>query len=265
MQRFRCAITSLKMEQSNPNNYLSSEKRFFESIEGYFNGSSGSYTEKTHAFPRFVPRQAISYFLARANIFSNILSLHGSILDFGIYRGSSFFTWQHLSSIMEPYNHIRKIIGFDSFQGFSKFEDNDTGADGINLKIKVEGGMSYDGYKEIQQGIELFDLNRPLGHIERATCYPGVLPEACERHLEEHPETIIALANFGLGLYSPTKYILELIKPRLVKGSILVFEDLNQATWPGETKALFDVFSAAELRLNRVPFCPHISWAIIGH
>ena len=108
------------MDQSNPKNYLDREKSYFQKIESYFLESSGSFSEKAHAFPRFVPRQALAHFLARSQIFSNILDIHGNILDFGIYRGSSFFAWLQLSSIMEPYNHIRKIIGFDSFQVFSE-------------------------------------------------------------------------------------------------------------------------------------------------
>lgn len=248
------------MDQSNPKNYVEAEEAFFERIEEYFNESSGGYTEKTYAFARFTPRQAISYFLARNEIFKEIVPVHGSILDFGLYRGASFFTWQQLSAIYEPYNHIRKIIGFDSFQGFSALGDNDKGAEGHDLKLKAEGGMAYDGAEEIQKGIDLFDLNRPLGHVNKGKLISGELPDVCQTYLNEHQESIVALANFGLGLYEPTVALLQLIKPRLVKGSIIVFEDLNQPTWPGETKALFEVFEPGEISLKRTPVCPHISW-----
>jgi len=252
------------LDQSNPKNYLESEKCFFENIGSYFQESSGTYSEKAHAFPRFTPRQALSYFLARTAIFQKILPVHGSIMDFGIYRGSSFFTWQQLSAILEPYNHIRKVIGFDSFQGFSELGTNDSSSEGGDFKLKAQGGMAYDGAVEMQRGIELFNLNRPLGHIEKGQCLVGELPGLCRTYLAERQETIIALANFGLGLYTPTLELLKLIKPRLIKGSIVVFEDLNQATWPGETTAFFELFHPTEVTLNRVPYCPHISWVEIG-
>lgn len=248
------------MDQSNPRNYLQAELEYFDSIERYFEGSSGSFSEKLHAFPRFVPRQAMSYFLARNAIYQMVLDVHGSILDFGIYRGASFFAWQQLASIHEPYNHIRKVIGFDSFRGFSTLGPWDAGAEGTALALKRTGGMAYDGRSEILEGIRLLDLNRPLGHVPRASIVDGELPSSCARYLEEHQETIVALANFGLGLYEPTVEILRQIKPRLVRGSVLVFEDLNQATWPGETRALFEVFGEQRFRLNRVPYCPHLSW-----
>lgn len=248
------------MDQSNPKNYLNREKSYFQKIESYFLESSGSFSEKAHAFPRFVPRQAVTYFLARSQIFLNILNIHGNILDFGIYRGSSFFTWLQLSSIMEPYNHIRKIVGFDSFQGFSEIGINDIGNNDNELKVKTKGGMAFPGALEIRKAIELFDLNRPLGHVGKGQLCEGELPKTCSKYFKENPETIVALANFGLGLYEPTKEIMKIVKPRLVKGSIVVMEDLGQQTWPGETQAFFEVFGNCQFKPMRFPFCPHLSW-----
>jgi hypothetical protein len=249
------------LDQSNPKNYAKWEQSYFANIKDYYLNSSGTYTEKAHAFARFTPRQAVSYFLARSEIFKEIVPLHGSILDFGIYRGSSFFSWLQLSSIYEPYNHTRKIIGFDSFEGFSALDNSDLGAEGHDLTVKREGGMSFDdGQAEMLRGIALYDLNRPLGHVQKADIIQGKLPETFAFYLDQHQESIIALANFGLGLYDPTVELLKLLRPRLQVGSLLVFEDLNQPTWPGETKALFEVFDPGEISLNRLPFCPHISW-----
>lgn len=254
------------MDQSNQKNYLESEQTYFSEIEEYFSTSSGTFSEKMHAFPRFAHRQAISYFLARSEIFKEVLPLHGSVFDFGIYRGSSFFTWQQLSAIYEPYNHLRKIVGFDSFRGFSALGENDRGVEGQDLALKRQGGMTFErGAEEMRRGVELVDLNRPLGHVRKANLVHGDLPQAFASYLDEHPETVIALANFGLGLYSPTIELLTLLKPRLQRGSVLVFEDLNQATWPGETKALFEVFGPSEISLRRFPYCPHISYMRMGN
>lgn len=253
------------MDQSDKKNYLHPEQEFFENIEEYFQSSSSSYSEKMHAFPRFVPRQAISYFLARNEIFKNVIPIHGSILDFGIYRGSSLFTWHQLSAIYEPYNHVRRIIGFDSFAGFSELDENDFGQDDNKFGLKRSGAMQFEGGKEeLERGIALSDLNRPLGHVPKVQIEAGVLPDSVAQYLKAHQETIVAMANFGLGLYEPTKKILQLIKPRLQRGSILVFEELNQAMWPGETKALIEVFGAENVLLHRIPYCPHISWMQVG-
>ena len=115
------------MDQSNPRNYLDAELEYFARIQRYFEGSSGSFSEKAYAFPRFVPRQALSYFLARSEVYRQIVGTHGSILDFGVYRGCSFFTWQQLGALYEPYNRTRKVLGFDSFGGFSAMGEHEIG------------------------------------------------------------------------------------------------------------------------------------------
>lgn len=251
------------MDQSNPKNYLSNEQQYYAQIENYYIQSSGTYSEKAHAASRFVPRQSLSYLFARGEIYKHVLPVHGSVFDFGVYRGSSFFTWLQLNALHEPYNHIRKFIGFDSFKGFSTLTNQDQG--GEQVPIKKEGGMAFeDGKKEIEEGLRLYDLNRPLGHVKNASIVEGEIVSSLEKYFSEHPETIVAMANFGLGLYEPTLKLLQALKPRLQNGSVLVFEDLNQANWPGETKALYEVFSPIEITLHRFPYCPHISFMIYG-
>jgi hypothetical protein len=118
------------------------------------------------------------------------------------------------------------------------------------------------GDVELERGIELFDMNRPLGHVGKASIVKGDLPESFNKYLNDHPETIVALANFGLGLHVPTHGCLVALKSRLQRGSVIVFEDLNQAVWPGESQALYEVFEPREIMLERNPICPHVSWLV---
>lgn len=248
------------MDQPNSNNYRDGEKKYFEDIEPYFKESSGGYGEKMHSFCRYIPRQSLGHFLARNEIFKEIIDVHGSICDFGVYRGSSFFAWQQLSSIYEPYNHTRKVIGFDSFDGFSNIGEFDENLSEETVALKTCGGMAFSGEDEIRRGVDLIDLNRPLGHMTKGSIVTGALPESFDTYLVDHPETTISLANLGLGLYGPTVELMKQIKPRLTKGSIVVLEEANQAMWPGETKALNEVFDLNNIALNRLPYCPQISW-----
>ena len=50
--------------------------------------------------------------------------------------------------------------------------------------------------------------------------------------------------------------------PRLTKGSLLVFDELNSSTFPGETRALAEVVGLGNLRLQRNPNAPNCAWAI---
>ena len=80
------------------------------------------------------------------------------------------------------------------------------------------------------------------------------------KYLKENPETIIALAYFDFDIYEPTKKCLEAIKPRLVKGSILGFDELNDPDSPGETLALMEVVGLNNINLKRLPFTSRSSY-----
>jgi hypothetical protein len=62
--------------------------------------------------------------------------------------------------------------------------------------------------------------------------------ETLPRYLEDNTHTVVALAYFDLDLYEPTRDTINTIQPYLTKGSILAFDELAHAKWPGETVAL---------------------------
>ena len=51
-----------------------------------------------------------------------IEKINGSIVECGTHRCNSTFLYYHLSSIIEPYNYNRKIIGFDTFEGIKSIK-----------------------------------------------------------------------------------------------------------------------------------------------
>ncbi len=74
-------------------------------------------------------------------------------------------------------------------------------------------------------------------HIRRTLIVQGDVRETLPRYLDQNPQTVIALAYFDLDLYEPTRDTLEAIRPYLTKGSVLAFDELAHAKWPGETAA----------------------------
>jgi hypothetical protein len=47
------------------------------------------------------------------------------------------------------------------------------------------------------------------------------------------------------------------------KGAIIAFDELNQKQWPGETMAVLEEIGLNRLRIQRVPFTPSISYAVL--
>ena len=75
---------------------------------------------------------------------------------------------------------------------------------------------------------------------------------------------VVAMAIFDLDLYEPTREALQLINPRLTRGSVLVFDELNSRDFPGETLALQEVLGLDRLRLHQYSHQPRCAWGIWG-
>jgi len=84
-----------------------------------------------------------------------------------------------------------------------------------------------------------------------------------EKYLENHPETIVSLAYFDFDIYEPTYKWLELIKNHLTKGSVVGFDELNDAKLPGETLALKEVFGLDKYKIQRSPYSTASSYIIV--
>jgi hypothetical protein len=65
-------------------------------------------------------------------------------------------------------------------------------------------------------------------------------------------------------LYEPTKVALEAFVPRMPKGAILAFDELDNPIWPGETAALLESIGIKNLALQRLDFDPYIGFAVIS-
>jgi hypothetical protein len=123
--------------------------------------------EKIEAFPRYITHACLSKFLSRVEIFKRILPIHGSIIECGLLHGASLFTWAKLSTIFEPVNHTRRIVGFDTFSGFPSFHAKDAGTPFHEGDLH---GLSLD---RMQAAIDCYDLNRPLAHIPKVELVQG--------------------------------------------------------------------------------------------
>ena len=94
-------------------------------VEDYFGSSEGDTIAKLRNFTKFVPRQNLSLFLAKNEIFKRLIDVHGHIVECGVFMGGGLLTWAQLSAIFEPYNHVRRIVGFDTFAGFPSLTKED--------------------------------------------------------------------------------------------------------------------------------------------
>ena len=237
-----------------------SDRTYTEGVAAYYDASLGGAVDKLRNFTKFVPRQALSLFLAKQEIFREVLNVHGHIIECGVFLGGGLLSWAQFSAIYEPYNHVRRVVGFDTFSGFPEIRSEDLGADVDYVK---SGGLYAPAEADLREGIRLYDLNRPIGHIERVKLVVGDATQTIPRFVEENRHLVVALLYLDFDLYEPTKVAIETFLPRMPKGSIIAFDELDQAYWPGETMAVLETVGLRNLRLRRVPYCPQLSFAVL--
>ena len=71
------------------------------------------------------------------------------------------------------------------------------------------------------------------------------------------------MAYFDFDIYQPTKDCLELIKPYITKGTVLGFDELNDAQFPGETVAVREVFGLNRYAIKRNIYSGKQSYLVI--
>jgi hypothetical protein len=163
-----------------------------------------------------------------------------------------------LRGIHEPYNHNRKLIGFDTFEGFPTISNTD------GSKVSPGDYGVTPGYEaELDSILDFHEQNSPISHKKKHELVIGDAINTLPAYLENHPETVIALAYFDFDIYQPTKTCLEAILPHLTKGSILAFDELNCPDFPGETLALKEVLGLSRYAIRRDSNSPLTSYMVI--
>jgi len=235
------------------------ERNTADEIARVFDESPESTVDKLATFPRYVRRQQLKRFLALYEIFKLVLPVKGSIVECGVFRGFGLMSWAKLSTILEPENLIRRVYGFDSFDGFPSVSPADQNAEVDH----AAGNLRADSHAELSRLIELYDQDRFLGHIGKVELIKGDVVETIPQFIQTHPHVLVSLLFLDLDLYDGTKVALETFLPRMPKGAILAFDELDNPQWPGETLALLDAVGVRNVQLQRIPWDPYIGFAVL--
>ena len=208
----------------------------------------------------FQKRQDLARSLFLTDLYRRIVDVPGVVLEFGVRWGRDLALFVALRGIYEPYNYGRRIIGFDTFEGFPSVHASDGSAAHVSVGA-YDVSEDYEAY--LQGVLDYHETESPLAHLRKHELVKGDVTETVDEFLTRHPETIVAFAYFDLDLYEPTRHCLQSIRERLTKGSVVGFDELNCADFPGETLALQEVFGLRAVRLQRSPVTPYPSFFVV--
>lgn len=141
-------------------------------------------------------------------------------LEFGVFNGESII---RISKILKKHN--KQIYGFDSFEGLS------------------------EDWKDFSEPKGTFTRNGKVPELpnDNIKIVKGDIKNILKDFLKKNSQKI-AFVHIDTDTYETAEYILDNIKPRLVKNSIILFDELyNFFGWKdGEFKASLEVFSDNE-------------------
>jgi Macrocin-O-methyltransferase (TylF) len=201
----------------------------------------------------YLRRQPLTDLLSMDALYRMILDIPGAIMEFGVHRGRHLATLTSLRGVYEPYNPHRRIIGFDTFTGFPDVTDVDT----TSPSVVTSKFALPEGYPDhLREVLNAHEASEHLRHIQRTLIVDGDVRDTLPHYLSHNPHTTIALAYFDLDLYEPTRQTLNTIRPYLTKGSVLAFDELAHAKWPGETAAVRDTLGLDHASLRLLPGRP---------
>ena len=208
----------------------------------------------------FISSRNLSRILLMDFLFRQVREIHGVVMEFGLRWGQNLALFSALRAIYEPFNRHRQVVGFDTFEGALGVSNKDGKSNWLKSgALKVTRG--YEDY--LEEVMTYHEKENPVSHFKKFSIRKGDASVELKRYLEEHPETIVSLAFFDLGIYKPTRECLEILKGHVTKGSVIAFDELNEPEAPGETLAVKDAFGLSQYRICRYPYASRVSYIVI--
>ena len=206
----------------------------------------------------FLTPQGLSRILYMDGLYRRILEVQGVVMEFGCRWGQNLNLFCALRGIYEPFNRLRKVVGFDTFEGFVRVDDKDG-------RQMTEGAYAVtEGYeKYLDDILRNQEHESPLSHIRKYEIIKGDVSDTVPQYVKDNPHTIVALAYFDLDLYQPTKDCLEAVLSRMPKGAVLALDEANDEACPGETLALHEVLGIRNLEIKRSPINSRTSYVVM--
>lgn len=208
----------------------------------------------------FLTPQTLSRILFMDLLYRQILEVQGIVIEFGCRWGQNLSLFSALRGIYEPFNRLRKIVGFDTFEGSPPSTSE---KDGVSHAMEKGYSVTHEYDRYLDKIMDCQEQESPLSHLKKYEIVKGDAAVKIEEYLKRNPETIIALAYFDMDLYEPTAKCLSAIKDYLTRKSVIGFDELNEHLFPGETLALKEVFGLDRYPIHRYPYNARTSYVIV--
>ena len=202
----------------------------------------------------FATRQETGDTLARVELFQKICDIPGYIVECGSNTGNHLMLFALLSTVYEPYAINRKIISFDTFEGFR------------SINAEADGELSEKDFSNadlnlLENCVNIYDMNRHLSHMNKISLVKGNAVETIPEWKRKNKEVVISLLYLDFDIYEPTVVALENLFELVPKGGIIAFDQFSYENFPGETLAFKDILGL-DYPLKKFTYHPFISYFV---
>jgi len=204
----------------------------------------------------FLYRSHLERHLAIFELYRKTAELPGSVAEFGVYNGSTFY---FLSRLIEIFNRpcferdgasSSHLYGFDIFTGITELASEDNTL--IETGQRKIGGFRQDPEVFFEDLDWHKSTNTTIGG--RMHIIQGDVSETFPRFVKENPGVRFRFVLMDLDLYRPTSVVLESIMDYMVPGGIIAFDEYAIQEWPGETLAVDRFIRKYNLKLQSIPW-----------
>jgi len=188
----------------------------------------------------------ISKLLYQYEIYKKILKLPGDVVECGVFKGASFVRFLTFRFNLES-QFKRKIYGFDVFGKFPEAQNK------LDIKfLKKWKKNAGDGILKHE-----LDILLKKKHFKNFQLIKGEVQKTIPKFLKKN-NLKISLLHLDMDVYEPTRFVLDNLFSKIVKGGIILIDDYQ--TVYGATKAIKEFLKKnkklklQKLRFNSVPW-----------
>lgn len=241
----------------SPEQAIGARRRIFEIMKSY----PATEEETERSLGLFLRGSLLARIFAVAEIYEQIVELPGSIIDLGTWRGQTAILCENMRAIFEPLHFNRRIICFDTFEGYRGFTDDDRTTQ-LHREGTYSTGPDYVGL--LEELLKLHEISNAMGHVNgKHSVIKGDCTETLPRFFEQNPNEFLSLTFFDLNAFHPTLKSFEASYQRTVPGGILAFWQLTRANFPAEGKVYTtSVLDSLPHKIRRTRFYPGLCYIV---
>lgn len=249
--RHESAVISYSNEAS-----IGARSQIFERMLSY----EATPDERERSLGLFLRGSLLARILAVGHIYQKIVDLPGAVLDIGTWRGQTAVLCENYRAIYEPLHFNRRIVCFDTFEGYVGFSDRDKETSLHKEGTYKVGGGSYAEY--LRELLVLHEQSNIGGNnSNKHKVIAGDCRETIPQFFADNPNEFVALAFFDVNAFEPTAQAFEDVYKRLVPGGLMAFWQLTRNIIPAEGRVYSEqILLNVPHRIQRTPTYPGLCY-----